>query len=80
MKETDPAPAALFALCSRIIFRFPMSTSLDQIVAATRRRVADMKRSADVRQLEQRAERHVRVGSGERWQRRARLDLRSSPN
>ena len=39
---------------SRIIFRFPMAASLDQIVAATRRRVADAKRSADLRQLEQR--------------------------
>ena len=35
-----------------------MGASLDQIVAATRRRVADAKRSADLRQLEQRAERH----------------------
>jgi indole-3-glycerol phosphate synthase len=35
-----------------------MATSLDQIIVATRRRVADAKRSADLRQLEQRAERH----------------------
>ncbi len=35
-----------------------MATSLDQIVVATRRRVADAKRSADLRQLKQRAERH----------------------
>jgi indole-3-glycerol phosphate synthase len=41
-----------------------MSTSLDQIVAATRRRVAHAKRSADLRQLEQRAERHVPRGFG----------------
>jgi indole-3-glycerol phosphate synthase len=39
-----------------------MATSLDQIVAATRRRVADAKRSADVRRLEQRAEQHVPRG------------------
>jgi indole-3-glycerol phosphate synthase len=39
-----------------------MAASLDQIVAATRRRVADAKRSADVRQLEQRAEQHVPRG------------------
>jgi indole-3-glycerol phosphate synthase len=49
-------------VCSRIIFRFLMATSLDQIVAATRRRVADAKRSADLRQLEQRAEQHVPRG------------------
>ena len=39
-----------------------MAASLDQIVAATRRRVADAKRSADLRQLEQRAEQHVPRG------------------
>ena len=39
-----------------------MAASLDQIVAATRRRVADTKRSADLRQLEQRAEQHVPRG------------------
>ena len=39
-----------------------MAASLDQIVAATRRRVADAKRSADLRQLELRAERHAPRG------------------
>lgn len=39
-----------------------MVASLDQIVAATRRRVADAKRSADLRPLEQHAERHVPRG------------------
>jgi len=39
-----------------------MAASLDQIVAATRRRVADAKRSADLRQLEQRAEPHAPRG------------------
>jgi indole-3-glycerol phosphate synthase len=39
-----------------------MATSLDQIVAATRSRVADAKRSADLHQLEQRAEQHVPRG------------------
>jgi indole-3-glycerol phosphate synthase len=39
-----------------------MAASLDQIVVATRRRVADAKRSADLRQLEQRAERHAPRG------------------
>jgi indole-3-glycerol phosphate synthase len=39
-----------------------MATSLDQIVAATRRRVAEAKRSADLRQLEQQAERHAPRG------------------
>ncbi len=47
---------------SRIIFRFPMAASLDQIVAATRRRVADAKRSTDLRRLEQEAEQHVPRG------------------
>jgi indole-3-glycerol phosphate synthase len=41
-----------------------MAASLDQIVAATRRRVADAKHSADLRQLEQRAERHIPRGFG----------------
>jgi len=39
-----------------------MAASLDQIVAATRRRVADAKRSADLRRLEHRAEQHVPRG------------------
>ena len=39
-----------------------MPTSLDQIVAATRRRVAATQRTADVRELERRAERHVPRG------------------
>ena len=39
-----------------------MAASLDQIVAATRRRVADAKRSADLRRLEEAAERHVPRG------------------
>ena len=36
-----------------------MPTTLDQIVAATRRRVSETRRAADVRQLEQQAARHV---------------------
>ncbi len=39
-----------------------MVTSLDQIVAATRRRVADSKRVADLRDMERRAEEHVPRG------------------
>jgi indole-3-glycerol phosphate synthase len=39
-----------------------MAASLDQIVAATRRRVADAKRSADFRRLEQQAEQHAPRG------------------
>jgi len=39
-----------------------MAASLDQIVAATRRRVADAKRSADLRRLEGDAEQHVPRG------------------
>src|SRR5258708_39817812 len=39
-----------------------MAASLDQIVAAARCRVASAKRSADLRQLEQRAERHAPRG------------------
>lgn len=39
-----------------------MAASLDQIVAATRLRVANAKRSADLRELERAAERHVPRG------------------
>ena len=39
-----------------------MAASLDQIVAATRRRVADAKRSADLPRLERTAEQHVPRG------------------
>jgi indole-3-glycerol phosphate synthase len=39
-----------------------MAASLDQIVAATRRRVADARCSADLRRLEQRVEQHVPRG------------------
>ena len=39
-----------------------MATSLDQIVAATRRRVADAKGSSDLRLLEKQAEQHVPRG------------------
>ncbi len=39
-----------------------MAASLDQIVAATRRRVADARCSADVRRLEREAEQHVPRG------------------
>ncbi len=39
-----------------------MSTRLDQIVAATRRRVADAKRTVDVRELERKALAHVPRG------------------
>jgi indole-3-glycerol phosphate synthase len=39
-----------------------MPVSLDQIVGSTRRKVAEIKRTADLRELEQRAERHVPRG------------------
>ena len=39
-----------------------MSVSLDQILQATRRRVAEAKKSADVRELERQAEMHVPRG------------------
>ena len=39
-----------------------MAASLDQIVAATRRRVADAKRSVDLRRLEEQAEQHIPRG------------------
>jgi indole-3-glycerol phosphate synthase len=42
--------------------RFFMAAILDQIVAATRARVTKAKRSADLRDLEQQAERHVPRG------------------
>jgi indole-3-glycerol phosphate synthase len=47
---------------SLIIKRFFMPAFLDQIVAATRVRVAEAKRSADLRELERQAERHVPRG------------------
>ncbi len=60
-KEMQPSCGGI-RVGSRIIFRFAMAASLDQIVAATRRRVADAKRSVDLRQLEQRTEQHVPRG------------------
>src|ERR1022692_3406885 len=39
-----------------------MPVSLDQIVGSTRRKVAEAKRGADLRELERRAERHVPRG------------------
>lgn len=39
-----------------------MPVSLDQIVSSTRRKVAETKRTADLRELEQRAEQHVPRG------------------
>jgi indole-3-glycerol phosphate synthase len=42
--------------------QIPMVSSLEQIVAATRRRIEDAKGSADLRRLEQEAERHVPRG------------------
>lgn len=56
------SPSGARRASSRIIFRFRMSVTLDQIVAATRRRVADAKRSTDVHRLEQSAEQHVPRG------------------
>jgi len=49
-------------VCSRIILVIIMSTSLDQIVAATRRRVAQAKPGADRRELERRAQAHTPRG------------------
>jgi len=48
--------------CSLIIKRFSMAAILDRIVAATRARVAESRRTADIRDLERRAERHVPRG------------------
>ena len=39
-----------------------MAAVLDRIIAATRARVAESKRAADLRQVEQRAEAHVPRG------------------
>jgi indole-3-glycerol phosphate synthase len=39
-----------------------MPANLDQIISATRKRVAEAKRSADLRELKERAERHVPRG------------------
>ena len=47
---------------SLIIKRFVMPAFLDQIVAATRRRMGEVKRAADLDELERRAERHVPRG------------------
>src|ERR1700682_2975229 len=58
----QPPSCGGIRVVARIIFRFAMAASLDQIVAATRRRVADAKRSVDLRQLEQRTEQHVPRG------------------
>jgi indole-3-glycerol phosphate synthase len=44
---------------SLIIKRFAMPAFLDEIIAATRRKVAEAKRTADLRELERRAEQHV---------------------
>src|SRR6201998_1789565 len=45
-----------------IIKRFSMTAVLDRIMAATRARVAESRRKADLRALEQRAESHVPRG------------------
>lgn len=47
---------------SRIIKGFSMLAVLDRILAATRARVAEAKRDADLRELERRAEKHVPRG------------------
>src|SRR5262249_55889234 len=45
-----------------LIIKFSMTAVLDQIVAATRARVAESRRSADLGGLERQAERHVPRG------------------
>jgi indole-3-glycerol phosphate synthase len=42
--------------------QIPMVAGLDQIIAATRRRLSDTRRSVDVRELEQRAQEHIPRG------------------
>jgi indole-3-glycerol phosphate synthase len=49
-------------VASLIIKRFSMAAVLDRIVAETRARVAGARRSADLRELERRAEKHVLRG------------------
>ena len=49
-----------------------MATSLDQIVAATRRRVADAKRSADLRGWSERRNSTSRAAFGGPWQAKSR--------
>lgn len=44
------------------MFQFDMSASLDEIVAATRRRVAEIKPATDLRQLERQASNHIPRG------------------
>ncbi len=60
MKESPSARGS--RVHSRIIFKFTMAASLDQIVAATRRRVAEAKRSANLQRLHQQADLHVPRG------------------
>ncbi len=50
-----------------------MPASLDQIVAATRRKVAESVRSADLRQLERRAQEHVPRGFRQALEKQSRL-------
>ena len=60
---TSGAPLGTWESClSLIIKRFSMAAVLDRIVAATRARVAESKRGADLRELERRAEQHVPRG------------------
>jgi indole-3-glycerol phosphate synthase len=50
------------AIPSRIIQALVMAVSLDEIVQSTRRKVAEAKSAADLRELERQAERHVPRG------------------
>jgi indole-3-glycerol phosphate synthase len=52
-----------------------MPVSLDQIVGATRRKVAETKRMADLRELEQRAEQHVPRGFRRALQEKSRAGV-----
>ena len=52
---------------SLIIKRLSMLAVLDRILAATRARVAEAKRGADVRELERRAELHAPRGFRQAW-------------
>ncbi len=55
-------PVTMEARQSHIIKRFSMAAVLDRIIAATRARVAESRRGADLRELERRAEQHVPRG------------------
>src|ERR1700676_5340864 len=60
--DHNPPTESWRVQASRIIQAIAMPVSLDQIVSATRKNVAEAKRVADLRELERRAEQHIPRG------------------